>query len=341
MNRTLLFMSLFFAFAGCKKKNNSDVIDPLPKSKVSTTFLKVGANKPFSRVCFPTETTGYIANIEGDIYKTTNVGTTWSALTVPSKSPIYDLYFFNANEGFAVGGESDCGGTGCVPSGASMLYTKDGGANWSVIALSLSQKIQIRSMVFLNDSIGFAVGGSLIMSTKDRGKTWKETKIENLQGSMLDIAFHDAQNGLIACAFDKVVKTSDGGSHWEVLNPFSTTTSYSVAWTSSKAFVSGNNRINVSSNSGASWLEVAKSPLNIFKLVFTTDKTGYAFGCGTYSGGDWGVYYGSFYATEDGGTTWQGQEDVKEMNVIEDASFPSTRIGFAVGGPSVMRIEIP
>ena len=64
------------------------------------------------------------------------------------------LYFYDANTGFAVGGESDCSGSGCIPRGSIVLKTTDGGRTWE--KQTTPAKGKLVSIAFVDDLTGFA-----------------------------------------------------------------------------------------------------------------------------------------------------------------------------------------
>jgi hypothetical protein len=64
------------------------------------------------------------------------------------------------------------------------------------------------------------------------------------------------------------------------------------------------------------------------------------FGRGNYSGGDFGHSYGSMYCTNNGGNSWNGNGDFKTVGLIQAASFPSSKIGYAISGNKMIKISI-
>ncbi|MBI3258405.1 MAG: hypothetical protein HYZ54_02825 [Ignavibacteriae bacterium] len=304
------------------------------------TFYKPDIKDGLTSIFFVNENIGYIGGYDGAMYKTTNGGNSWITLKTNTLLPLFDIYFLNVNEGFAVGGQDACSGTGCIPEGAIIIHTSDGGQNWNRVPLSLSQKIELNSVYFANNSTGFAVGGKSFLSTKDKGVTWHETKLEYTGGQMLDVKFSDVNNGLITGVWGMILKTTNGGIDWNSSNPFLQSGGHTFGLVDKNViYIAGSTQIAKSTDFGSSWMNLPNAPTNIHKLVFTSKTTGYAFGLGQYSGGDFGNYYGSIYYTADGGTTWKGSNMITDVRGIYEASFPNPNVGFALSGSVVIKIK--
>jgi photosystem II stability/assembly factor-like uncharacterized protein len=155
----------------------------------------------FQGVYFPTSTVGYCVGSGGVIFKSTDGGDTWVQQTSPVTSTLNQVYFTNAVTGWAVG----VGGTiikttdgtnwtdvsGGVTtttlktvyfrgqkgwigglSGVN-FYTMDGGANWTAGVLPLGYTDDVNDLVFVSDTIGYAVNdGDGAMYTTDGGHNW-------------------------------------------------------------------------------------------------------------------------------------------------------------------------
>lgn len=331
----LLFCILLLS--ACKKdtqtkQNNSSIC-------FETTFLNANIQDGLISVFFLNGKDGFVTSYNGGIYKTTDSAKTWTALSSTTNLPIRDIYFLDSNNGFAVGGENSCGGTGCIPPGGFILRTQDAGQTWNRV-YTPSNKFEITSIAFINDLVGFCVGVNVIYKTIDGGQSWSEYQINNLSGNMMKIKFEDSQNGFVVCLFDKILKTIDGGNTWQVTSPNKNIGYYSLSSSSGTTYVSGQGKILKSVDNGNSWNTLANSPSDIFDIHFTTENIGYAFGRGNYSGGDFGHSYGSMYCTDNGGNTWNGNGDFKDVGLIKAVSFPLDKIGYAVSGNKIIRITI-
>ncbi len=102
-------------------------------------------------ITFTDANTGYAAGI--GIYKTTNRGVNWSALTYVST--IFGLHFVDSYTGYGV-----------MTSGL-VLRTSNGGSNWSIQNSGVSTPLN--SVFFVNNTTGYTVGSNgVILRTTDQ-----------------------------------------------------------------------------------------------------------------------------------------------------------------------------
>ncbi len=333
------FTNLLFCIilmSACKKdditKNNEAIC-------FQTTVINTNSQDVFSSVFFLNGKEGFVTDYKGGIYKTTDSARTWTALNSTTSSPIRDIYFSDTNNGIAVGGEDPCYETGCT-SGGFILKTQNGGQTWKNVLTPIN-KGAIRAIHFITNSLGFCVGDGAVYKTTDGGQNWTENPIANMGGDFTKIEFSDTQNGFIISGRD-ILKTTDGGSSWHLTSPDKSKESiyYSLAATNETVYVAGQGKVLKSNDNGASWTELANSPTDIYAIHFTDQKVGYAFGRGNYSGGDFGMPYGSMYCTDNGGNSWSGNGNFTELSTISAVSFPTNKIGYAISRNKVVKIVI-
>ena len=344
MKKSLTIILVALLFAGCRNDTPPPSItlpvtneQPEEIKGLELTYLRTHLPSVFKAIYFVNENTGFIAGEAGLMYKSTNGGIAWTNLNTNTTLTLNDIYFFNSNEGFAVGGESGCTGTGCVPRGAIIIHTKDGGQTWVNASVSGAERIELNSICFASDSLGFAVGGGTVFRTKDRGISWKGTKINNLGGIMMDVEFINEKKGMIACG--KLLETTDGGLKWSVPGSSSLRVRTLSLLNENIIFAADYEVISKSTDFGNNWSSLSGYTGETFKLVFKSEKIGYAFGRGQYSGGDFGHDYGAINYTIDGGATWKGNNKLKDIGVIESASFPTESIGYALDRNVVIKIR--
>jgi photosystem II stability/assembly factor-like uncharacterized protein len=301
-------------------------------------FINTQLSDAFISVFFVNGKDGFVGGYNGSIYKTSDSAKTWTLQNSTTTLPIRGIYFLDENNGFAVGGEHSCGGTGCIVPGGFILRTQDGGQTWTTV-FTPSDKIEITSIYFINSSVGFCVGDNMLFKTIDGGQTWTGDRF-NLGGAMMKVSFADNQNGFVVCMSDKILKTTNGGNTWEITRSNKMMGNYSVSALPGVVYLAGPGKILKSVNNGGTWAELPNSPVDIFDIKFIDKDNGFAFGKGNYSGGDFGYSYGSMYCTNNGGETWKGNGDFKEVRLIQAVSFPTTNIGYAVSGNKIIKIKL-
>lgn len=202
---------------------------------------------------------------------------------------------------------------------------------------------------FVNDSIGYACGGSywtkgICIKSTDGGKTWSDT-IDVLNAGALSMHFFNEAEGIINCLSTQLAVTNDSAKTFtnSVLGP-EFATSYQMAFkdrlhgiiASGTSF--GNGILSYTADGGVTWDSTQQSH-NFASVCYADNNTAYAGGYGTvyksidggvtfnptYAAGDFfrgihffdaqtGVaigYQGLIIKTRDGGNTW---EKVKKGN---------------------------
>ncbi len=117
-------------------------------------------------VTFRTADTGWVCggrwDIIGFIKKTTDGGVSWeTGITTPE--PVRDIYIFNDDTLYAVGGDPEYGGR--------IYISTDGGDNW-IVQTAPPFTITFASVSFVNPSLGWVAGGGRILNTTDYGENW-------------------------------------------------------------------------------------------------------------------------------------------------------------------------
>ena len=335
MKKIIRFSILYLFVLSCNKS-------PVEVNSQATGFDTAFITTSFGglqSVYFLNEKDGFVSTYNGGLYKTTDSAKNWTALNSTTTLPIRDIYFTDSQVGFAVGGLNSCGGTGCIPPGGFILKTIDGGQSWTNV-FTPTDKIEITSICFVNSSLGFCVGDDIVFKTTDGGQTWSEHKINNIGGKMMQIKFTSSSKGYIVCLFGKILVTEDGGATWQIENPNGNIGYYAISEKDGSIFVSGQGKIIKSTNGGGSWSELSSSPSDIYAIHFISNQTGFAFGSGNYSGGDSGFPFGSIYYTNDGGVSWDGTGDIKEVGLIQDVSFPTNKLAYAISGNKIIKLTV-
>lgn len=290
---------------------------------------------------FINESIGFAGCNSGAIYKTTDGANSWYKTETSAFLPINDIFFVNENEGWAVGGQSECFQTGCVPAGGFILHSTDGGETWKTTSVTPSKRVGLHSVSFVNSQLGFAVGFDIILRTKDGGITWDETIIGNLSASMSQVRFFDDRNGLVRCNAGKLVMTTDGGNSWQVSDSLIQPGANSISIINDVAYSVSSVTLNRTEDFGQTWTTTPVFSENVYSIHFVSETTGFAFGMGDWSTeGDGGYAMGSIHYTLDGGQTWKGSRRVSELTSVWIAASASPRVSYAFSQSTIVKVTL-
>jgi photosystem II stability/assembly factor-like uncharacterized protein len=112
---------------------------------------------------------------EGQIHKTTDGGNTWFNIESEEieKSFIGALYFVNENLGYFFNDDKE------------FYVSQNGGLSWTLRAM---MDEFILETIFVNASLGYAIGGQTIYKTEDGGVTWSVDYVsQNLEDDLYGI----------------------------------------------------------------------------------------------------------------------------------------------------------
>jgi hypothetical protein len=194
---------------------------------------------------FVDENIGFVVGYNGDIYKSTDSGTTWRKLNSGTTLHLHSVYFIDEYVGFVSSNAmSDCLDADC-DKGCVLLKTINGGDTWT--KTFFPDYIRILSLKFFDPLNGIA-----IIHKKD---------IPNSRD-------------------EYVATTSDGGSNWGIsltlgIKPYSS----SLYFVDNIAFVAGeNNQIFKSKDYGRTWQTIStqiESNYDVRNIYFYNENIGY------------------------------------------------------------------
>ncbi|UYZ60538.1 T9SS type A sorting domain-containing protein [Hymenobacter latericus] len=193
----------------------------LPAGLSVANISAVDANTAWVAAFAATET----ATAPG-IYKTTNGGQSWTrqATATFSGDDAYPnvVHFFDANQGVAFG-DPNPGGAGAQ---FEIYTTANGGTTWTRVSnaptsASATEYGMTGSYFVLGNTIWLSTlgsnnAGARLLKSTDRGATWAAYNTP-ITGAILNIAFTDAQRGLLNTGFS-LASTTDGGATSSTLN---------------------------------------------------------------------------------------------------------------------------
>jgi len=195
--------------AGLSIYKNNLIEDP---PQTNWEFQISGITQDIWAVHFTSLTEGWAAADDGILLHTTDGGDNWQIIQIGGYLDDFrDITFVNENTGWVCGENS------------KMFKTTNGGQNW--FELSVPTTSVIRSMCFLNESLGWAVTleDHLILKTTDGGQSWIEQTV-NLTGYVHHhiVFFVDENIGFITGNIINfplqddgfILKTTNGGETW-------------------------------------------------------------------------------------------------------------------------------
>ena len=105
----------------------------------------------------------------GFVKRTTDGGDSWEHCIVTIE-PLLDIFFVNDDTAYVAGGDPEYGGW--------VYFSSDGGINWEMQTVP-PNVISFGNINFENPSLGWVSGAGSILSTTDRGVTWKIARLTN------------------------------------------------------------------------------------------------------------------------------------------------------------------
>lgn len=149
------------------------------------------------KLFFINSDTGWAGSADWKLYRTTNSGQVWELQYTFSGSSILSLFFKNGIEGLV-------GGAGS----GNIQYTTNGGFNW----LPSQGEVGGYDIKFINDSVGFAGGGSQplrILKTTNGGLLWGYQNAQAVPDMSVSVLLNDTSNAWAGKQL--LIHTTDGG----------------------------------------------------------------------------------------------------------------------------------
>ena len=263
---------------------------------------------------------GWAVGFAGIIYITEDDGYSWFQILSGIQSyfysgdDIYSVFCLNENMSWAVGHRQGGGGGGSI-----ILNTTDGGQIWKTQLYTSSTSKPIRSIHFIDESFGWALGDNGIWRTTDGGQNWVKG---GLQGKSL--FFIDKNIGwLVKETFniysDAIFKTTDGGISWI---PKATQSGLYIYFANINTgwVVGDNGSIRKSTDGGESWITKSSGTTNDLKCIKFFDSN-----LGMCVGNS-----GTVLLTTDGGETWVSQ-NVGTAEALTSVGFTNSNSVWVTG----------
>ncbi|MDR3668526.1 MAG: YCF48-related protein [Ignavibacteriaceae bacterium] len=285
----------------------------------SWTKTQTSSTAQLRAVCY---NTGFIIVVgnAGNIYKSTDGGTTWVAkYTACDQAFIRNIIFKDDNNGLA----GDQVG--------NLWKTTDGGANWSVLHnfnTSSTNQIYYVSMPTANTWY-VACDHTTLWKTTDAGSTFSQITTTGISGTTTtfwSIAFVDDQNGIVGTQGGVVLRTTNGGTSWTDVStlsgfgPLGYTVNYIEAQGPSTFYLAGGSASKAllakSTDGGASFSTLTTSNFTSFYTVKFRDK----------NLGIVGRSNGSILKTTNAGATWDSVTTTGTTGAIYSFVFSGSTV---------------
>lgn len=173
---------------------------------------------------FITPDIGWVVNIRGEIWKTTNGGDNWKQL-MRTTTAYRCVGFIDSLHGFVgnLGPAHWANSRDTVP----LYKTTDGGKTWQPINTFAGPKPKgICGLYVVNSSVIVGVGRidgpTFFIRTVDGGKTWQSKDMSNYAGMLIDAWFTSKDTGFVVGGSSSIrgaskaiiLYTTDGGTTW-------------------------------------------------------------------------------------------------------------------------------
>lgn len=247
-------------------------------------------------VFFLNEQLGWCATSGGEIWKTSDGGTTWE-IKHNSNSYFRSIEFLDENIGYA--GSLD----------SKFLRTTDGGETWTNLAPSITPIPKaVCGISIPSAEVAYAVGQwdspAFVLKTTDGGLTWSRQNMGNQAMALVDVFFTHPDTGFVTGQGPSgkaiILHTTDGGQTWT--KKFQSESNGQYVWKiqrvtpefwvgSIQTFNGG--KFVKSFDGGQTWTEYSAPIPDMQGIGFSTPEHGWV-----------GGYISGFYETMDGGNTW-------------------------------------
>lgn len=273
---------------------------------------------------FINKDTGWVVNVDGYIYKTTDGGNSFTTQLFQPATSFRCVGFANENIGWA--GNLGIGGWSPTTDTMPLYKTTDGGLTWlPVLSINGAFPKGLCGLSVVNDTVAFAVGRNVgpayFLKTTD-GINWVSINLSSEHMELIDCHFFSKDTGFIAGntpgnsgnfpnSSAKIMRTVDGGNSWQIV--FVSSELGEQCWkiqflNKNIGFVSNQTdrdsvRIFKTTDGGVNWNEIVVTYINewLQGIGFINESIGWT---GANNG----------FQTNDSGLTWIPFTDIVNFN---------------------------
>ncbi|GEM_PF-593336 len=208
-----------------------------------------GTTENIQDMHFVDENIGYVACSFRMVAKTVDGGQTWTQVIPDTTAAVVvsaGVYFTDADHGVVVGRKG---------ARNDIIYvTRDGGNSWTIFENLVDQNLN--AVAFGSSDNGVIVGNAAaILYTNDGGTNWNVAAFSDSvpTANLNDVAFVD-ENTVVAVGNEIILKSTDAGATWEVINSGTETNLNGVAFVGNPiGYAVGRDEVLKSADRGDSW----------------------------------------------------------------------------------------
>lgn len=296
---------------------------------------KMLPNSPFNirrhdDVFFVDASTGWIVNGQGNVFKTTDGGESWS-LQFSTDAYLRSVGFLDAQRGWV----------GTLNRDHILYTTSDGGLTWTEVTnIPEPKPLGICGISAVDDTVVYASGRynspARVIKTTDGGVSWTSINMDQYANGLVDCYFLSADSGFVVgwkgdthtTGIPVILFTVDGGKTW--LSRYTGKEPSEICWkisfpsaqvgyVSLEIFHDGPTFFLKTSDGGITWAEkkFADNRLDVQGIGFLNETTGWL--------GGWSL---TTFETVDAGQSWHSAGFGMNINRFR---FLSDTLGYAVG----------
>lgn len=287
------------------------------QTAVNDGWVETGSasyNSELFSAAFSTAAIGYAVGSGGACLKTTNGGSSWTAINLNVPYDLLKVAFPDANTGFIGGGYQNNYG--------KVIKTTDGGTSWQEV---LHFEGKLNNMFFLDAQHGWVAGYDQFFSTADGGSTWTTHQLQNFY-DVLSIVFLTPSIGFMTPnnASIGVQKTTDGGLTWKAtLDQYTNELDFTDVNTIYTLKSNSPGMVYKTTDQGTNWLSVSTGLTGSLKAInFITSSLGFVWSRDPH--------FGRIFRTTNAGQEWTKTFDDPIVDINEVVAAPGGKI-FAVG----------
>ena len=248
-------------------------------------------------ITFANKDAGWAVGVAGTVLHTSDGGKTWKPQTSGTEKDLVDVFFLDVQHGWAVG------------EFGTVIHTADGGKTWK--QQKEPEDTAYNGVFFVDVNTGWICGEfGTILRTEDGGKTWIKQECKDLvhAGTAQDwdrplpalysIYFKDSNTGWIVGMDGVIIRTTDGGTNWNMLTSGTDKPIYTILIRNNRGWAVGNKGTYlISEDGGATWQlkpDAIKTKFWLRNISFCDQNVGFVVGAS-----------GTVAQTSDGGATWK------------------------------------